>query len=102
MLHLNSCPTKNGLNWPVALLNNGVVQTTLNPGAATPLTVAFDQVRLVNTPRPALHQISPVAPNDNCVANPGAITVIENGPQNTVVVSWSYPGAPNAQRVIFS
>ena len=101
MLHLNSCPTKNGLAWGVALLHNGQAQATLNPGDSVPLTVAFDQVRLVNTPRPALNQISPVAPNDNCVANPGSITIIENGPQNTVVVSWSYPGG-NAQRVIFS
>ena len=99
MLQLQSSPTTNGLATTVHLMNAGVLQATLNAGAASTLTVSFDQVMLVNPP------LAPVVRNfQNGTAahsNPGDIATIRPGTvPGTVVVSWAKPGS-NAQTATF-
>ena len=71
MLNLNASPTSNGLAVRVALLNNGAIQATLNPGDASALTVAFNQLMLVNPGHPPVVRNQQTA--GNFASNPGNI-----------------------------
>jgi len=99
MLNLNASPTSNSLAVRVALLNNGAIQATLNPGDASALTVAFNQLMLVNPGHPPVVRNQQTA--GNFASNPGNIAIIENGPAGAVDISYAPPGG-NAQVVRFT
>jgi hypothetical protein len=91
MVNLQSTPITNTLAVRAALLNQGAIVATLDPGDAQVLTLVFNQVMLVNPGHP------PVVRNQNPVANvavtPGNVAYLMAG-GGGVALNYAQPNGP--------
>lgn len=91
MVNLQSTPITNTLAVRAALLNQGAIVATLDPGETEVLTLVFNQVMLVNPGHP------PVVRNQNPVANvsvtPGNLAYLRAG-GGGVALNYGPPNGP--------